>query len=511
MSNYILSAALELKDRFTAKINAAGDAIEDFSSSLDRARERYGRFSRTISEHGGSFIYRNLKRGLISATVGIGALSVYALKGAADMERYRMALETALKKPERAEEYMRWANKFADTTPYTNQEVMEATVKLSAYGIDPKKVMTYLGDLASGMGKPLDQAVEAFADAMTGELERFKELGITKEAIEQYGKKELKLTNFINKKGQITDFNKFITSLLKLMESKTKGSMENQAETIYGMWSTIKGVTKSGIVTAFGMDEGSKARVNSFFQVFSTQLRRLRNWVSEARETGVFEEWGKKLDALAPKVEQFIMAALKTIKKWKEEGTVQEWFKNAKEGLLEVRDAIIIVKDALISLSKALSPIIDNFDKISKFAGITKKFSINTVMGLPGVNLISDIYERGKGSLNINDLYNKFNPYGRTTVGNYNKNISKNSYDKSLEAKPNPLYLENAGLTSKPINQYMEENFFNSNTTKPNIDINLSGMTINTKADVKSIVKQVKNEVGTELTLKLVEAYNLQE
>lgn len=511
MSNYILSAALELKDRFTAKINAAGDAIEDFSSSLDRARERYGRFSRTISEHGGSFIYRNLKRGMISAAVGIGALSGYAVKGAADMEKYRMALETALKKPERADEYMKWVNKFADTTPYTNQEVMEATVKLSAYGIDPKKVMTQLGDLASGMGKPLDQAVEAFADALTGGLERFKEFGITIKMIEEFGKKELKLTNFINKKGQITDFNKFITTLLKLMESRTKGSMKKQADTFYGMWSTISGVAKSGIVTAFGMDETGKARANSFYSFVLSQTQRLRSALDQARESGLFKKWGEELDKLTPKVEQFIMDALKTIKKWKEEGTVQEWFKNAKEGLLEVRDAIIIVKDALISLSKALSPIIDNFDKISNFAGITKKFSINTVMGLPGVNLISDIYERGKGSLNINDLYNKFNPYGRTTVGNYNKNMAKNNYDKSLEAKPSPLYLENAGLTSKPINQYMEENIFNSNTTKPNIDINLSGMTINTKADVESIVKQVKSEVGTELTLKLVEAYNLQE
>lgn len=544
MSNYILSAALELKDKFSSQIEKAERAtkkferavdtvkspmkqarrefdvavndLKKFGSAVDEARNKYRNFGRTISEYGGSFLYRNLKRGVIGAGVGITALSGYAIKGAADMEKYRMALETALKKPERADEYMRWVNKFADTTPYTNQEVMEATVKLSAYGIDPKKVMTQLGDLASGMGKPLDQAVEAFADSLTGELERLKEFGITKEMIKEYGEKELKLTNFINKKEQITDYNKFIKSLLGLMESRTKDSMKKQADTFYGMWSTIGGITKSGIVTALGMDEEGKVRVNSFYELVLNQTQRLRGWLDEAREKGVFTEWGNQLDELAPKFEGVITDSLKTIKKWGEDGTIQLWLKDTKNNLIEVKDAVVEIGGAIRTVGKVLKPVVENFDKISKFGGWIKKYSISPLMGIPGIDLINDIRNRGKGAGSINELYKRYNPYGNTTIGHsmatdtYNGEYS-GIKNVALDSKPSPLYLENAGLTSKPINQYMKENIFNSNTTKPNIDINLSGMIINTKADVESIVNQVKNEVGTELTLKLVEAYNLQE
>lgn len=544
MSNYILSAALELKDRFSSQISTAeratkkfgsavsavqkpirkiggelkvaGNDLKRFGSAVDEARSKYRNFGRTISEYGGSFLYRNIKRGVIGAGVGITALSAYAIKGAADMEKYRMALKTALKKPERADEYMQWANKFADVTPYTNQEVMEATVKLSAYGIDPKKVMTYLGDLASGMGKPLDQAVEAFADSLTGELERLKEFGITKDAIEDFGKNELKLTNFINKKGQITDFNKFIKSLLGLMESRTKGSMKDQAETVYGMWSTIAGMTKGGIVTALGMDEAGKDRTNSFFKVFSNQTRKLRNYLDEAREKGVFKEWGNQLDEIAPKFEGVITSSLQTVKRWGEDGTVQSWLKNTKDNLVEVKDAVVEIGGAIRTVGEVLKPVVENFDKLSKAGSWIKKYSINPLMGIPGIDLVNNIRNRGKGAGSINELYTRYNPYGNTTIGH---SMATDTYNREyggiknvvLNSKPSQVYLENAGLSSKPINQYMEKNIFNSSTTKPSIDINLSGMTINTKADVESIVNQVKNEVGTELTLKLVEVYNLQE
>lgn len=544
MSNYILSAALELKDRFSSQISTAeratkkfssavsavqkpirkiggelkvaGNDLKRFGSAVAEARNKYRNFGRTISEYGGSFLYRNIKRGVIGAGVGITALSGYAIKGAADMEKYRMALETALKKPERADEYMQWANKFADVTPYTNQEVMEATVKLSAYGIDPKKIMTYLGDLASGMGKPLDQAVEAFADSLTGELERLKEFGITKDMIEDFGKNELKLTNFINKKGQITDYNKFIKSLLGLMESRTKDSMKKQAETFYGMWSTISGVAKSGIVTALGMDEKGKVRVNSFYGLVLNQTQRLRGWLDEAREQGVFKEWGNQLDEIAPKFEGVITSSLQTVKKWGEDGTVQLWLKNTKDNLVEVKDAVVEIGGAIRTVGEVLKPVVENFDKISKVGSWIKKYSINPLIGIPGIDLVNNIRNRGKGAGSINELYTRYNPYGNTTIGH---SMATDTYNREyggiknvvLNSKPSQVYLENAGLSSKPINQYMEKNIFNSSTTKPSIDINLSGMTINTKADVESIVNQVKNEVGTELTLKLVEVYNLQE
>jgi hypothetical protein len=45
-------------------------------------------------------------------------------------------------------------------------------------GINAREYLEPIGDAAAGTGKPLSQAVEAFADAMTGEFERLKEFGV---------------------------------------------------------------------------------------------------------------------------------------------------------------------------------------------------------------------------------------------------------------------------------------------------------------------------------------------
>ena len=50
---------------------------------------------------------------------------------------------------------------------------------MSAYGLNPTiKDLEAFGNIASAMGKSLDQFIEAVADASTGEFERLKEFGI---------------------------------------------------------------------------------------------------------------------------------------------------------------------------------------------------------------------------------------------------------------------------------------------------------------------------------------------
>lgn len=77
-----------------------------------------------------------------------------------------------MKDQKKAAEYFKWAVDFANKTPYETDEIVEATVKLTSYGVEAKKTLPLIGDMASVMGKSVDQAVEAIADAQTGELER---------------------------------------------------------------------------------------------------------------------------------------------------------------------------------------------------------------------------------------------------------------------------------------------------------------------------------------------------
>ncbi len=69
---------------------------------------------------------------------------------------------------------------FRGQEPYELAEVNEAFVQLRTRGMDPTKgLLKTLGDTSAAMGQPIMQAVEAVADAVTGENERLKAFGIT--------------------------------------------------------------------------------------------------------------------------------------------------------------------------------------------------------------------------------------------------------------------------------------------------------------------------------------------
>ena len=114
----------------------------------------------------------------------IGGISGWAFKSqfvdtAAEFERFRTILETVEGSAEKAKSSLRWVSDFATKTPYELSQVMEGFVKLKSYGLEPTNgLLKTLGDTSSAMGKPLMQAVEAIADAVTGENERLKEFGI---------------------------------------------------------------------------------------------------------------------------------------------------------------------------------------------------------------------------------------------------------------------------------------------------------------------------------------------
>ena len=95
-----------------------------------------------------------------------------ALESASGLEGYRSTLNVVLKDQQKAAKMMAWAVEFANKTPFETDSVVEATVRLQSYGIEAESVMTQIGDMAGVMNKDLMQAVEAVADAQTGELER---------------------------------------------------------------------------------------------------------------------------------------------------------------------------------------------------------------------------------------------------------------------------------------------------------------------------------------------------
>lgn len=174
---------------------------------------------------------------------GLSILGKGVIETSAAFESYETTLETIEGSAEKAKKAMAWVSDFAVKTPYDIDGVTEAFVKLKAYGIDPTDgSMEVIGNTASAMGKGLMQAVEAWADAMTGEFERLKEFGIkAKQEKDKVtftwneGGKEMSKT--VSKTGR--DIQNFLN---ETFGRKFQGAMDRQSKTWKGLWSNLEDV-----------------------------------------------------------------------------------------------------------------------------------------------------------------------------------------------------------------------------------------------------------------------------
>lgn len=185
--------------------------------------------------------FDTMKTVIAGIATGFGVVGAWKwlVEGNAQMEQYRQTLNIVMKDQQKAAETLEWAVKFAAKTPFEIPGIVEATVRLQAYGLEAKSVLGDIGDMASAMGKPLMQAVEAVADAQTGELERLKEFGITKQMLIDKAQ-ELYDKEIVNAKGQITDLQGLNDTLIAIIRERYSGAMEAQSQTLNGMISNFK-------------------------------------------------------------------------------------------------------------------------------------------------------------------------------------------------------------------------------------------------------------------------------
>ncbi len=247
------------------------------------------------------------------AGAAVGGLAVGAKVGlteAANMEQYRNTLEVVMKDTKKAGQTFKWAVNFANKTPFDTGEVVEATTKLTSYGLKAQTVLPKVGDMASAMGKSMDQAVEAVADAQTGELERLKEFGITKQQIIDHANKIMRGKEIVNQKGQITDQKNFNKALFSLMEERYSGSMIKQAKSLKGLMSTIGGVAKSGLAKVMGITDTGATAKGSMFDVIKKQAQTFTAEMEKMQTNGTFDKLQQDLGKFATDVGAGISAAM---------------------------------------------------------------------------------------------------------------------------------------------------------------------------------------------------------
>lgn len=189
--------------------------------------------------------FEGLRSTVFSLQGAIGGLAVGgAFKGLVDtatsFENLEISLRTITGSSQKAKEALDWISEFTATTPYELEEVANAFKKLASYGLDPTKYLRNLGDAAASMGKSLDQAVEMFADATTGQFERMKEFGVRAKvegdkvtfAWSEAGRE---MTRTVDKTS--TAISQFIG---ENFQARFGGGMELLSQGWSGMWSNLK-------------------------------------------------------------------------------------------------------------------------------------------------------------------------------------------------------------------------------------------------------------------------------
>lgn len=218
-----------------------------------------------------------------------GALGASALGKAAQFEQYEVMLETLEGSREQAKKSMAWVSDFTSRTPYELDQVTEAYVRLRAYGLDPTHgLLTTLGDTSAAMGKDIMQAVEAVADAITGENERLKEFGIkasTKGQVISYeytDKRGIQRTLSVNKSDR-----KAIEGALSLIwNEKYGGGMERLSGTWVGIISNIKDSWATFQVAV--MQSGP-------FERLKNRLQGVLDTIKAAKDDGRLQQWAEEV------------------------------------------------------------------------------------------------------------------------------------------------------------------------------------------------------------------------
>ena len=247
---------------------------------------------------------------IIQPIISMGRGVVGMAQVAGKFEQFQSVLEvTEGSSEKKAKKSFDWVKKFAVDTPANLDEAMEAFVRLRAYGMDPTNgLLQTLGDTASAMGKPVMQAVEAIADAVTGENERLKEFGIKGSAIKGTKFIEYTYTDKMannNLHVSIKNNRKQIEETLKrIWNEKYSGAMEKQSKTLLGIWAKLDDVWAS-----FQM----KIMENGAFDWIKDKLQFLLKKFDELEQNGELKKWAKDIGTVINEVIQGLWDFGKTV------------------------------------------------------------------------------------------------------------------------------------------------------------------------------------------------------
>lgn len=220
-------------------------------------------------------------------TGGVAMLAKSFVDTSAKFEDFETILTGLEGSAEKGRAAMEWVSAFAAKTPYELDGVTDAFVKLKAYGMDPiaNGLLTTLGDTSAAMKKPLMSAVEAIADAITGENERLKEFGIkAKKTGDKIVYEYTQNGQTMTKTASASNRAQIQATLQAIWNEKYAGSMDRLSKTWNGMWSNLKDSFTR--FKKYVMDD------SGIFGAMKESLAKLLERINRAFESGQVKQFG---------------------------------------------------------------------------------------------------------------------------------------------------------------------------------------------------------------------------
>lgn len=279
----------------SAAMRKVGDQAKKTAKDVESVGKKSTRAARDTDTLGGSL--RSLRSGpgvqavitglqALAAAAGAAAtaIAVTGVKQAAFNEQAMISLNTLIGSADKAQQHFEDLKEFAANTPFELPGLIEADRLMLGVGMRARDVIPYLtlwGDTAGALGLSQEQfsrVMRANSQAISSnrymieDLNQITENGvpITMLLSEATGKSAGEIRKMAEE-GQLTVdmFNR----LFPVMQKKYGGSMEEQAQTLSGLWSTLRDKFSQGAADALvaaGVIDKLKDGINAAFPMMDS-------------------------------------------------------------------------------------------------------------------------------------------------------------------------------------------------------------------------------------------------
>ncbi len=312
---------------------------------------------------------------------------------AADFEQTQIAFETMLKSAEKAQQFLKEASEFANKTPFEFPELINSSKLLMAFGFEADKVLDMLktiGDTASGLGagsEGIDRITRALGQmqakgrAQTEELLQLQELGVPANQILQ---EELGLTGeqIANIGKESIEAAKVIDALLRGMDKRFGGMMDNQSRTAKGMISTLKDTLQNSLLRPWGQ---------GLWEGVKPGLEKITTWIDENQD--IIAQWGEAWKKAGANISKWVMARVDALRNSIQRMVnSQEWkdAKNFGEKLKIAWDKIIAQPFNEWWNSTGKAWLADKASKIGEGIGTALSAGLLAILGIDARGAVED-------------------------------------------------------------------------------------------------------------------------